>query len=179
MRAFFGLPVPDAQRVELGRHLAACAAKAPEFRWVSEANLHLTMRFLGNVTEELVAGVASTLSEQKLHGFDVELGHMGAFKRGRLVRVVWIGMEQGLEPARGLASIVEAACVGAGLEAETRPFQPHLTLARARGRDGAPLPPLPDPPRLPPWRATGLVLYQSHLGRPGAVYEPLRTLRLE
>jgi 2'-5' RNA ligase len=64
------------------------------------------------------------------------------------------------------------------LEPELRAFQPHLTLARARSRDGADLPPLPTPPDPPAWRAEELVLYSSHLRRAGAVYEPLHRIRL-
>lgn len=114
-----------------------------------------------------------------MRGFDLELGEVGTFKRGRLVRVVWLQVRTGAEQARELAALVEAECVRAGLASEARPFQPHLTLARARVRDGSALPQLPTSPTdLPPWRADELVLYSSHLGRAGAVYEPLRKLRL-
>jgi 2'-5' RNA ligase len=179
LRAFFGLPVPEAQREELGRYLASSAKLAPDFRWVAAANLHLTVRFLGNVERELVDSIAGRLSQHRLPGFELELGEMGAFRRGRLVRVVWIGLRRGLDAARELAAVVEAECGRDGLEAEARPFQPHLTLARARSRDGAILPSLEAPPPLEPWPARELVLYQSHLGRPGAVYEPLRSLALD
>ena len=170
LRAFFGLPVPEAQRDELDRYLAACAATA--------ANLHLTVRFIGGIERSVVDEVADRLAETELRGFDVALGGVGTFKRGRLARVVWLHVDAGLEKARELAALVEEACVGAGLVPETRPFQPHLTLARARSRDGAPLALLPPPPALPPWRAGELILYQSRLGRAGAVYEAVRSLRL-
>jgi 2'-5' RNA ligase len=95
------------------------------------------------------------------------------------VRVVWIGLRAGTEAAVALAAQVEAECGRAGLAPEARPFQPHLTMARARDRDGSALPPLPPLPVLSPWRASELVLYSSHLGRPAAVYEPLQRLRLK
>ena len=97
---------------------------------------------------------------------------------GRLVRVVWIGLRAGADAARLLSAAVETECIRAGLVPEARPLQPHLTLARARHRDGSALPALPDPPQLEAWLADELVLYSSHLGRSGAVYEPLRRLRL-
>ena len=179
LRAFFGLPVPEAQREILTGYVAECAAMTPEFRWVAPGNLHLTVRFLGSVEKRTADGIAGRLAEQKLDGFDLELGEVGTFKRGRLVRVVWIGLRRGLKAARELAAAVEAECARAGLEAEARPFQPHLTLARARGREGLVLPSLPPAPSLEAWRAGELVLYQSHLGRPGPVYQPLRSLRLD
>lgn len=178
LRAFFGLPVPEEQRLALGPYLELCAAQAPDYRWVAAANLHLTVRFMGNVERDLAYGIAESLAAGSLQGFELELGEMGTFKRGRLVRVVWIGLRHGFEAARELAAVVEGECVRAGLESEARPFQAHLTLARARERDGSALAALPAPPGLEPWRATELVLFESHLGRQGAVYERVRSLPL-
>jgi 2'-5' RNA ligase len=173
------LPVPEAQRRRLEPYLAACSAAAPEFRWTPAANLHLTVRFAGSVERAVVDEIAGRLDELRLPAFELALGELGTFKRGRLVRVVWLQVRAGADQARALAAMVEAECVRAGLEPDARPFQPHLTLARARPRDGANLPDtLADPPSLPPWPAGELVLYSSHLGRAGAVYEPLRKLSL-
>ncbi len=179
LRAFFGLPVPETTREPLARYLETCASIAPEFRWVPAANLHLTVRFIGSVERELVDGVAANLAAAGLRGFELQLGDLGTFKRGRLVRVVWMGLREGAAQAAELAAKVDAACSRAGLAHEARAFQPHLTLARARPRDGGVLAVLPEAPRVGAWRAQELVLYQSRLGRAGAVYEPLRVLRLD
>lgn len=178
VRAFFALRVPEAHRNALGSYLEACAAAAPGFRWTPAPNLHLTLRFLGQVERALAEGIAERLAKRDLRDFELELGELGTFKRGRLVRVAWLGLRTGSHQAGELAREVEAECVAAGLGAETRPLQPHLTLARARVLHGAALPALPPPPPLPPWRAGGLVLYRSRTGRGGSVYEPLRELRL-
>jgi 2'-5' RNA ligase len=170
--------VPEAQRTQLAPYLAACAAAAHEFRWTPADNLHLTVRFIGSVEHGTVDQVAGCLDDLLPRGFELALGEVGTFNRGRLARVVWLQVQAGADQARRLAAQVEAECVRAGLEPEARAFQPHLTLARARPRDGAALPLLPAPPELPPWRADALVLYSSHVGRAGAVYEPLRTIRL-
>ncbi len=92
--------------------------------------------------------------------------------------MVWIGLSAGAAEIAGLADVVEAECVRAGLEAENRRFNAHLTLARARPRDGAPLPELGAPPALDPWRADELILYRSVLGRGGSVYEPMQRISL-
>lgn len=89
-----------------------------------------------------------------------------------------MGLAEGDGPLRELAAAVEAECVRAGLDAEARPFNAHLTLARSRARDGSTLPELPPPPDLAAWRVGELVLYRSHLGREGSVYEALRTVSL-
>jgi len=179
VRAFFGLPVPDEQRASLGGFVAACARAAPGFRWTPAANLHLTLRFVGSVERAVVEAIADRLGGRTMTGFDLELGEVGTFKRGRLVRVVWLGLRSGVEALTALAALVDAECVAAGLVGEARAFQAHLTLARARPRDGAELPPLPPQPQLDPWRAAELVLYASRLSRTGAVYEPLRVLKLD
>lgn len=170
--------MPEAQRRRLEPYLAACSAAAPQFRWTPAANLHLTVRFIGGIERAAVDEIADRLGELRLAAFELALGELGTFKRGRLVRVVWLQVRAGTDQARGLAAQVEAECVRAGLEPDARPFQPHLTLARARPRDGAAPAALPNTPGVPPWRAEELVLYSSHLGRGGAVYEPLRRLRL-
>ncbi len=160
VRTFFGLPLPQAQREALAAYLHECAQRAPDFRWTPPENLHLTIRFLGHV--EL------TLAE----------GDIGSFKRSRLVRVVWLGLTSGEDEIKALAAKVEAECGSAGLEPEARRFNAHLTLARARARDGASLPELPPAPDLAAWRADELILYRSRLGRAGSLYEPLRRIRL-
>jgi 2'-5' RNA ligase len=178
VRAFFGLPVPECQRDDLARFIAACGQVAPTFRWTPPENLHLTIRFIGNVSRVVVEGVADAVIDRSPAAFEVELGDMGTFGRGRAVRVAWIGLRAGAEAAIALAAGVEEECVRAGLPAEERAFQPHLTLGRARARGGAAVPGLPAAPRLSPWRADELILYSSHLTRSGALYEPLRRIVL-
>jgi len=176
IRAFFALPLPAGHRDALSRFLDRCAAAAPEFRWAGADNLHLTLRFIGSVEEETAEGIADRLRGTLGVSFEVALGEVGTFRRGRLVRVVWLGVRTGDEAMRALAQRVEAECRAAGLEPESRAFKPHLTLARARARDGAPMPVLPELSQLEPWRAEEVILYSSHLQRAGAVHEPIRTL---
>jgi RNA 2',3'-cyclic 3'-phosphodiesterase len=123
-------------------------------------------------------GIADRVESAAPARLELELGDVGSFKRGRLARVVWLGLRQGHSGIGELARLVEAESVRAGLEPENRMFHAHLTVARARDRDGAPLPALPEPPALAAWTATGLVLYRSILGRGGSVYQPLRTISL-
>src|SRR4029077_243491 len=179
VRAFFGLPLPEAQRADLSGFLTACATAAPQFRWTPAANLHLTIRFIGKVDRAVVDAIADRLADRPLNAFDLGLGSLGTFGRGRHVRVVWQGLREGADGVSALAAEVEAECVAGGLVGETRPFRAHLTLARARARDGAELPLLPEPPQLSSWRAGKLVLFSSRLSRAGAVYEPLRALKLD
>lgn len=178
VRAFFGLPLPESHRAALDPYIAGCAAAAPDFRWTPAANLHLTIRFLGHVELSLAESIADRVAAAHPQGFETRLGEVGVFKRGRLARVVWLGVVQGQTEMAQLAAVVEAETVDFGLEPERRRFSAHLTLARARPRDGAPPPFLSAPPDLPAWRVDDLILYRSRLGRGGSVYEPLQTIRL-
>ena len=126
----------------------------------------------------MVEAIADAVAKRPLLAFELELGEVGYFGHGRAARVVWIGLRTGANAMAALAAQVEDECVRAGLPAEARSHQAHLTLARARPRGGARLPELPATPRLEEWPADRLVLYASRLARTGAVYEAMRTLRL-
>jgi RNA 2',3'-cyclic 3'-phosphodiesterase len=177
IRAFFGVPLPETQRERLSDFIQGCSQAAPAFRW-SAANLHLTVRFIGSVELDLVEGIARRVQESPGPAFPIALGELGAFRRSRLARVVWLGVRSGGDELRALAEQVERECRTVGLEPERRPYRPHLTLARARARDGAAVPDLPPLPPLEPWMATELVLYSSHPGRGRAVHEPVLSIRL-
>src|SRR5438128_1882130 len=89
VRAFFGLPLPEVRGGELDRYLSDCAMRATQFRWTRAVNLHLTIRFLGQVDRRVADEVADRLIDSELKAFELELGDVGVFKRGRLARVVW------------------------------------------------------------------------------------------
>jgi len=178
LRAFYGLPVPEPQRQELGPFIASCASRAPGFRWTPAENLHLTIRFIGSVERSVVEAVADALADRPPAAFDLQLGGIGTFGRGPAARVVWLGLQSGADAAAAVAARVEEECLRAGLIGEDRPFRAHLTLARARARYGSSLPDLPALPKLRPWWAEELILYASRLTRSGAIYEVVRSLLL-
>src|SRR5258708_450296 len=172
VRAFFGLPVPEAQRAAMADFLTACAELAPQFRWTPAGNLHLTVRFIGNVDRALVEAIADRLGAGSLPAFDLELGDLGTFGHGRHVRVVWQGLRDGAAAVAGLASTGGGEGGAAALGAEKPPFQAPLTLAPARPRASA-------PPHLSPRPAARLAPSASGLSGMGATDEPLRTVKLD
>lgn len=167
------MALPDQQRALLAGYLERCRERAPGLRWVSPDNLHLTLRFLGSVEAERLDRLGAGLQEIPFQPFEVQLGGLGAFGPAASVRVVWLGVEQGRQELERLSEAIEERCQAVGFEAETRPFNPHLTLARARERRGARLPELPAPPKLPAWTASGFHLFRSQTGPGGAVYSIL------
>jgi 2'-5' RNA ligase len=177
-RAFVALAPPEAQRAELGAYLEGCRAAAPGFRWVAPESVHLTLRFLGRVEAPVLADLSARLREIRHPPFEMGLEGLGTFG-GRRPSVIWLGLSAGREPAAALSRAVEAECAAAGLGPEPRPFRPHLTLARARERSGAPLPELPPPPVLAAWTATEMILFESRLGDGPPVYTPLERFPLK
>lgn len=122
-RLFVGIfpPAAIAERV----HRAAREALPPEFRVVPADEIHLTLRFLGPTPDAEIPGIRSFLGEAVLHvpRPEVRVHGGGAFPDERRARVLWMGIA---DPGKGLARL--AAAVG-----ESKPYVPHLTVARCRG----------------------------------------------
>jgi RNA 2',3'-cyclic 3'-phosphodiesterase len=173
IRAFIGISIPDAQRRHLAGFLDGCRAAAPELRWVSADNLHLTLRFLGQVENPRLEDLAESLRRLPVEPFALRLGGLGSFGSASAVRVIWIGVAAGGKELARLAAAVEERCAEAGFPPEERTYNPHLTLARARQRRGTRVPELPLPPELDAWAVDRFRLYRSRPGAGGAVYTVL------
>lgn len=102
--------------------------------WVRRDNLHYTMRFLGDVDEAAAAEASAAMREAAASRpkFGAALGGFGAFPSAKRARVLWIGMIQGAEPMRLLASGLDAALTRHGFDAADESFEPHLTVGRVR-----------------------------------------------
>ena len=111
--------------------------EGPSLRWVGEDNLHLTLRFIGEVERPMAADVAAALDRIRFSAFELRLSGLGRFDR-KGGGALWAGVEP-RKPVADLAAKVDRACVAAGLEPERRVFHPHITLARygRQGRDEA------------------------------------------
>ena len=121
--------------------MAALRAAAPDASWVRAGNLHLTLRFLGEVDATRAGVLAESLRPLVARHpvIDTALARAGAFPDVLRPRVIWIGVRD-TGPVSSLAADVELACAAAGFESETRPFNAHVTLGRVKrrlGRDAA------------------------------------------
>lgn len=138
MRAFIALNLPKKERQRI--HRAARLLREAELpvRWVDPDNLHVTLKFLGEVRPDRVETVEETLTRvaQGTAPFPLTLSGFGAFPTIRRPRVIWLGVEASPE-LRCLKQDLEWALSDCGFDAETRAFHPHLTLGRADPNDGA------------------------------------------
>ncbi|QDP18845.1 RNA 2',3'-cyclic phosphodiesterase [Sphingomonas xanthus] len=149
-----------------------------ELRWQNEEQLHLTLRFIGEVERPVAEDIAAMLELIKFRPFDLTLAGIGRFdhhRRGAL----WAGVAP-KQPVRDLAAKVERACQRAGLPPERRAFHPHITLARWKGTVPGLQAFLDANALLPsdPWPVRDFILYESRLGRDGAHYLPVATYPL-
>jgi 2'-5' RNA ligase len=146
--------------------------ESPELGWVGDDNLHLTLRFIGEVERPLADDIAVALGRVHSGAFELRIDGVGQFER-RHGGALWAAVRP-KEPVAALAAKVERACVSAGLEPERRAFHPHITLARfKRDRTGAARAFIERNRALasPPFALDRFILYQSHLSRHGAHYE--------
>ena len=137
MRAFIAVELPEALRREVAALQDTLKATGADVKWVEPANLHLTLKFLGDIAEIRVTPITEALRTATRHvaSFTMRLAGVGAFPSTRSPRVVWVGVKDGQAPLRELAEAVEQACAGAGFPTEGRPFSPHLTIGRVRSQN--------------------------------------------
>ena len=110
-----------------------------ELRWVPAAQRHLTLRFFDELHDERVEDVrgAAGAAAAGVSCFDLELEGIGCFPPRGPAKVVWVGCGEGREALVALAEATSLALASRGFQGDTRPFSPHLTLARARNRHGS------------------------------------------
>lgn len=199
IRAFLAVELSQALRVELAivqqelkRRIEPELKRGPRISWVQPTLIHLTIKFLGEMDEQVIDPLRVAIEEaiERQIIMNVPLERLGVFPHPQSPRVLWVGpsdkWERGAE-ARRMAEIhgaIEQACEGLRFLRETRPFSPHLTLARikmgerhvgaalAKGRA------LDLPVIVGSLAVESVVLMQSELKPTGPVYTKLWDLRL-
>ncbi len=178
MRAFVAVfPPPETQEA-----LADAARGLPvvgKVRLTPPANIHLTLKFLGDVSQEDLGRLAEVLEpvRERHEPFEAGISGFGAFPSTRRARILWAGIGEGSEPLSALARDVDNSLEPLGFEREDRVYVPHLTLGRARGRPVA----LEAPEitsSIPGFRVRSVELVESVLGGEGATYSTLATYPL-
>ena len=187
-RLFVALEPPEPVRRRLGTIAAELRRGAPraaeEVRWVEPERIHLTLQFLGWVPEERIPGIvdALRLAAGAARPLALEVKGAGGFPNARRPRVLWAGLGGDLAALAALVADLGRRLGPLGFPPEDRPFSPHLTLGRARdGRGAAGLGgALARAAQVEgaPWRASELVLFESHLSPRGPRYEPLARVAL-
>ncbi len=165
IRLFVALELPPPVRDRL---LAAMGGVAGA-RWQTDGQLHLTLRFIGEVDRHRAQDIAAALGSVHVVPFRLALGDIGTFDRRGRVDTLWVGVTPQAEVA-ALAKRIDQALVRVGVAPETRAFVPHITVARF-GREMGPMGGFPLAPlSTAPFDVTGFALWESRMGRDGSEY---------
>jgi 2'-5' RNA ligase len=172
VRLFLGIPLADAVLTELTRLTARLHSAATSLRWSAPESWHITLQFLGNTTQEQYGCLIVRLAEVHFPPLPVQLAATGTFDRAG---IFYAGVELTPQLA-ALQQRIVAATAPCGFEPESRPYHPHITLARSKSRSHADeLRALESrvggPPKFPRFTAREFLLYESHLSSSGSTYE--------
>ena len=152
---------------------------SPDFRWQNDEQLHLTLRFVGEVDRHVAADLTHALGRIRAPRFTARIKAIGSFDH-RNAGALWAGVEP-KEPLAALAAKIERICQHIGLAPERRAFHPHITLARWKGRRTREVGDFLDRRRglvSEPFEVDSFILFESRLSRHGAHYEEIASYPL-
>ncbi len=140
-RTFIAIEPPQTVRPKIKEHIDRLRSALPDVRasWTREDNLHLTLKFLGDVPVNQIEPLSEALKRAATQtpGFELIIRGCGSFPPRGKPNVVWIGIEDPSSNLRKLQASVEDECAKAGFDRDPRLFHPHLTIARLRNPKGA------------------------------------------
>ncbi len=184
IRAFIAVELPQTLRQEVAVLQSDLRATGADVKWVEPKNLHLTLKFLGNMEGNQASALIEALKSPILghSAFLMRLEGIGAFPRTTSPRVIWIGITEGEEPLKKLSADIEEGCTRLGFPPEERSFSGHLTVGRVRFNDC--LAALAKKLQTVEFRSSApmtvdrLILLQSTLSPKGSIYTPLAEFSL-
>ena len=184
LRTFIAIELGPQVQKTLGAVQEQLRKADADIRWVKPGNIHLTLKFLGEISVKKIKAVSESFPSifSAFHAFDIAVPHLGVFPGKGNPRVLWAGIEQGAAQATAIAQAVEDYLAKLGFPKERKEFVPHITLGRVRSKRN--LPALqaalndfvfPQPCR---GRVSAVTLFKSTLTPQGSIYEPLIEARL-
>jgi len=182
IRSFISIEVPQPIREQMVLVPEPLKSVKGKFSWASTNNLHITLKFLGDCTRGRLEAISRRLAEiaARHAPFDLSFDGVGVFPGHSAPRIVWLGVKNGREQLVNLAEDVADSMEQIGFKKESRPFRPHITLARVKylsARDGL----RTAIERMPkvhtdPMRARHIFLMRSQLNPKGAIYTVIERL---
>lgn len=183
IRTFIAVDLPQDIKMKLDRLIASFRADGTGVRWVRAENLHITLRFLGDIKEEAAPKLAENI-KTNVYGFgkfDLSLSGLGGFPNLRRPRVIWVGAGFGKERLGELASAVDDACLASRFGRADKPFSSHLTIGRIKSpkKNEKILPKIEKTSfETEPFNINAVTIFKSDLSPAGPKYTPLEIIRL-
>lgn len=168
LRLFVAIDLPE--EIKAAIHALRCPISGA--KWVDEAQLHLTLRFIGDADDDLLHRITTGLSGIMAAPFSLAMMGVGCFPPKRNPKVLWVGVDKN-EALSNLQNAVEKVLLQSGLEPEIRSFSPHITIARLKETSAALLAPFLQKNNgftTPFFPVTEFVLYSSTLAPQGAIH---------
>ncbi len=137
VRSFIAIELPDELKLGLAQLEAQLKmSQQPWVKWVDPYSIHLTLKFLGSIAVDRISGITRAMEEaiEGITPFRLEVKDLGVFPNLRRVQVAWVGISGEVDKLSQLQQHLESNLARLDFAPETRPFTPHLTLARLRNR---------------------------------------------
>jgi 2'-5' RNA ligase len=133
VRSFISIDLEDQQILSrVASIISSLQALGGDLKPVEVENIHLTLKFLGNVSTPRLADVKSSLKQLTFPSFSAEIKGAGAFPNLNHMNVIWVGVDEGWSQVEQIYEQVEKLLSSLGFSRENRPFSPHITIARVR-----------------------------------------------
>lgn len=136
IRCFVAIEIPEPIQNRLARIQETLRQQIQKASWVKPGNIHLTLKFLGDVDPDDLDSIEEAIKEatSRHHSFSLRIGGVGAFPNLARPRVIWTGVKVGAEQVSALAQDINLALSHCGFPLEAKKFNPHLTIARLKER---------------------------------------------
>jgi RNA 2',3'-cyclic 3'-phosphodiesterase len=183
IRTFICIEVPESIKERIGTLQQTVGGHDAKISWVKPSNIHLTLKFLGDVTPTQIPSVSSAVERaaRLSRTFEIEVGGAGCFPSPKRPRVFWVGLTAVPDGLARLHALIEQELAGEGFPRDARKFSPHLTIGRVRSPKNA--------ARVAEdliaigfesekFHTTEVIVMRSDLNPSGSIYTPVSTCRL-
>jgi 2'-5' RNA ligase len=183
MRTFIAIELDRGIRQQLIKLLRSFP-QADGVRWVSDNQLHLTLKFLGDVPDAKIPNICDIAAEAcaEVAPFPIRIAGLGVFPKPANPRVLWCGVEDQTQSCRRWIELADPLLTELNYKPETRAYTPHITLGRSKSTPGArvlrEMLDNAEPPDTQPMQVERVVVFESKLLPTGAVYRPIAKVAL-
>ena len=185
IRAFIAIEIPGEIQDKIGELQNSLKGIGGKINWTKPGNIHLTLKFLGDIDEDIIDEIAVKLQQaiQKVEGFKISVQGTGVFPNFKRPRVIWVAAKSEGDQLEKLAAQIEDCMKNFGFEKEHRRFSAHLTLGRVKDTKG--IEPMMERLRSYEEFVAGnfsvkeFYLIKSELHPAGSIYTPLKKIDLK
>ncbi|MFC1726821.1 RNA 2',3'-cyclic phosphodiesterase, partial [candidate division KSB1 bacterium] len=134
IRTFIAIKIPGSVKSDINNWQDKLRGIVSGIKWVKSDNIHITLKFLGNIEEKMVLQLKEAIerSVENVSPFEIEVKGEGCFPNVNRPRVVWVGVDKGKDIISETVLKIENECSKLGFDRENRPYRPHLTVGRVK-----------------------------------------------